>query len=86
MLNDDKNLMVVVNGYADKKGSASSNMKLSMNRANTVKRYLIAMGISADRIKVVAHGDKDPLASNDSVEGRSLNRCAVLQLTEGTIF
>ena len=83
MMKEDMKLNVIVNGYADNTGDVVANQLLSLNRANTVKKYLIAMGISPDRIKIAAHGDKEPQASNDTPEGRALNRCAILKLVKG---
>ena len=65
---------IVIKGYSDSLGSAGFNETVSGFRANAVKSYLIAKGISADQITIRALGDSDPIASNDTVSGRSKNR------------
>ncbi|HTF95832.1 MAG TPA: OmpA family protein, partial [Cellvibrio sp.] len=56
-------------------GSASYNQRLSERRARTVYEYLIAQGIRADRLEgPVGHGEERPIASNETDEGRALNR------------
>ena len=67
---------VLVEGYADEVGSDPANAIVSRGRADSVKRYLVANGVAADRIAVEAHGAADPLQSNESSEGRDLNRRA----------
>lgn len=66
--------MVYVRGYTDSTGSAGYNESVSRFRANAVKSYLVGKGARADKIQVFAMGAADPVASNESVEGRSLNR------------
>jgi type VI secretion system protein ImpK len=65
-------------GYTDNLpadiGHFASNEALSLARANTVRQMLVAAGVSADRIEMVAKGDAEPVASNETSEGRSRNR------------
>jgi OOP family OmpA-OmpF porin len=49
-------------------------MQLSVDRANAVKSYFINAGLNGNNFTVVGHGDKNPISSNDSEEGRILNR------------
>lgn len=49
-------------------------MSLSIDRANSVKSYLVNAGLNAANFKIVGHGEKEPVSSNDSEEGRMLNR------------
>ena len=82
-LGEEKDLFIIVDGHADKTGSASKNQVLSLKRANAVKKYLVEMGVNPSRIKVVGHGSAMPAASNDSPEGRALNRRATMQIGKG---
>ena len=82
-LKADKDAIVVVNGYADITGRPAYNKALSKRRAEAVKKELVKMGISAKRIKIVAHGSNDPAGNNDTAEGRALNRRAVMHLNIG---
>tara|TARA_Y100000389_G_scaffold113651_1_gene110764 strand:- start:4789 stop:5250 length:462 start_codon:yes stop_codon:yes gene_type:complete len=60
-------------GHTDSVGSESSNLQLSTNRANAVKDYLVDNGVTS-RIKAIGKGEKNPIASNDTAEGRARNR------------
>ena len=65
---------VWVNGYASSEGTASHNMQLSKDRANSVKTYLINSGVDAKRVKVKGMGETHPIADNSTEDGRVLNR------------
>lgn len=65
---------VEVAGHTDSVGSDRYNMDLSQRRANTVRNYLISKGIAADRLVAKAYGESQPIASNDTDEGRFKNR------------
>jgi outer membrane protein OmpA-like peptidoglycan-associated protein len=63
-----------VHGHTDSTGSEAHNQRLSERRANAVRDYFIKQGISADRIRAKGFGESKPIASNDTEEGRALNR------------
>ncbi|WP_097133354.1 OmpA family protein [Pedobacter xixiisoli] len=65
---------VTVNGHASSEGTAAYNMKLSKDRANSVKTYLVNSGVSASSVAVKGFGESKPIASNDTEEGRIQNR------------
>lgn len=66
---------VTVTGYADARGSDDVNLKLSRDRAEAVKTWLLAKtGASSDRIHTQGGGESDPVASNQTAAGRELNR------------
>ncbi len=65
---------IEVGGHTDNTGNKELNDKLSENRANAVKQYLLQNGIAASRIMSKGYGDRLPVASNDTNEGRQLNR------------
>jgi len=82
-LNDDSQLTIMVDGYTDATGSKAHNKVLSLKRAQAVKKHLVDMGIDPKRIQVVGHAEDNPVAPNDSAEGRLKNRRAVMHLTVG---
>jgi len=61
-------------GHTDNVGSDADNLILSKKRAEAVKIYLISKGISDVRINAIGKGEADPLASNETVQGREKNR------------
>jgi OOP family OmpA-OmpF porin len=61
-------------GYASSEGTAAHNMRLSKDRANSVKTYLVNSGVDAKRLKVKAFGETHPIADNSTEEGRVQNR------------
>jgi OOP family OmpA-OmpF porin len=61
-------------GYASSEGTTAYNLKLSKDRANSVKTYLVNSGVSASSLSVKAMGEANPIASNDTEEGRIQNR------------
>lgn len=68
------NTDIVVAGYTDSIGSASYNKRLSERRADSVTRYLENLGVDGDRLDPVGYGKSYPRASNNTAEGRQLNR------------
>ena len=67
-------VIIAVNGYTDSIGSDAYNERLSLRRANAVRAYLEAHGVAASRMTVKGFGEADPVASNDTAEGRAQNR------------
>lgn len=67
-------LKVQVEGYTDSVGSDDYNMKLSENRASTVKDFLISQGVSPNNITSQGFGKADPVADNSTAAGRAQNR------------
>lgn len=65
---------VTVNGYASSEGTEAYNKKLSKDRANSVKTYLVNSGVNASQVITKGHGEANPIASNDTEEGRIQNR------------
>ena len=65
---------IVVEGYTDSYGNFLYNKKLSKSRAEIVKRHLVKKGISPSKIQVFGMGPENPIASNDTPEGRGKNR------------
>jgi outer membrane protein OmpA-like peptidoglycan-associated protein len=71
-----------VEGYTDDSGSPQQNEQLASQRAKAVADHLVQSGIDANRIKVVSHGEHDPIANNDTAEGRAANRRVEIVVSE----
>jgi outer membrane protein OmpA-like peptidoglycan-associated protein len=65
---------VEIAGYTDNVGSVALNNRLSLRRAQSVKSWLVNRGIEARRMTTVGRGMRDPIARNDTPEGRAQNR------------
>jgi len=76
-LKANPDLDLVIEGHTDDVGNPAYNQKLSINRAESVKKVLIKLGISASRIQTKGYGDFRPVATNDNAEGRAKNRRVV---------
>jgi outer membrane protein OmpA-like peptidoglycan-associated protein len=72
--------IVEVAGHTDSVGSEQMNQSLSERRASTVSQYLVSRGLKQERMIVIGAGEGRPVASNDSEEGRALNRRVELTL------
>jgi outer membrane protein OmpA-like peptidoglycan-associated protein len=68
-------------GYTDSTGPADYNLKLSGERAAAVRNYLVAKGMSLSRFTVTGLGIADPVASNETAEGRTQNRRVEFAIT-----
>ena len=73
-LKSHPDIKVVCNGYTDSVGSQAYNLKLGQRRADSVKSYLESQGIDSSRIRTDSFGKENPVASNDTAEGRAENR------------
>ncbi|OGJ87522.1 MAG: hypothetical protein A2248_18670 [Candidatus Raymondbacteria bacterium RIFOXYA2_FULL_49_16] len=65
---------IEIRGHTDNVGSAQANMVLSLERAQSVKSYLVNRGVAADRVQVKGFGESQPVSSNRTAKGRAENR------------
>lgn len=65
---------IYIAGHTDNVGNKKANQKLSEDRANAVKKYLVDKGIDTQRVKTEGFGDSRPVASNATADGRQKNR------------
>lgn len=73
---------LLITGYTDSIGDEAYNRKLSLARAESLKKALVKRGISPARLEVAGAGAADPVASNKTLQGRALNRRVELQRTD----
>lgn len=69
-----KNFSLKLAGHTDNTGSDALNMRLSKDRAESVKSYLVSQGANASRIEATGYGESQPIASNKTAAGRQQNR------------
>lgn len=74
-------IKVQVAGHTDSRGRDAYNQGLSERRAATVRDYLVAGGFPAGQIRSVGYGETQPVASNDTEQGRAENRRVVITAT-----
>ena len=73
-LNDHPTMTISIEGHTDNVGSDEFNLILSENRAKAVYNYLVNNGIDADRLQYKGFGKTNPIATNETEEGRAMNR------------
>jgi outer membrane protein OmpA-like peptidoglycan-associated protein len=74
LLETNPKMKIEISGHTDAIGSSESNLKLSQGRAQSVVDYLISKGINSDRLSAVGYGKTKPIATNETDEGRAINR------------
>jgi OOP family OmpA-OmpF porin len=82
ILKDNPNVQVAVEGHTDSIGSDQYNLKLSLQRATSVKQFLVKEGVPDARLSVRGLGKTQPVASNDTDDGRAQNRRVELKVAE----
>jgi outer membrane protein OmpA-like peptidoglycan-associated protein len=81
ILKSHSGAQVRLEGHTDATGAEPANKKLSMDRAQAVKRMLVSDGVPASRVDVAGYGSEHPVASNDTDEERAQNRRTDLVVT-----
>lgn len=74
IMKENNKMSIEMSGHTDNVGNEASNLKLSEERAQSVTQYLIAKGVKSSRIVAKGYGKSKPVATNDTEEGRQLNR------------
>jgi OOP family OmpA-OmpF porin len=73
-LQEAGDIKIAVAGHTDSRGTEEYNEGLSVRRARSVAEYLVAGGIDRDRLRVEGFGESQPVASNETDDGRAQNR------------
>jgi len=74
VMQENPTLEIEMSGHTDNVGSEADNLSLSSNRAKSVMEYIVSKGIDSKRIASKGYGETKPVATNDTDEGRQLNR------------
>ena len=74
IMNKNPKIKIEIGGHTDNVGSKAYNQRLSQSRAESVVNYLISKGFSSDRMTYKGYGFDDPIATNNTEEGRAQNR------------
>lgn len=80
VLQEYKSTLVTISGHTDSVGSDEYNQTLSEKRAMTVATFLQGKGVATERLAARGYGEKQPVASNDTAEGKARNRRVELKL------
>ena len=76
----DKSIKIVITGHTDNTGNAEQNLRYyGMKRAESLRDYMVKQGVSADQIRCESKGQTEPIAPNNTREGRARNRRAAIQ-------
>ncbi|MFT3859582.1 MAG: OmpA family protein [Aquabacterium sp.] len=84
-LQGQPNTHVRIVGHADSTGSDEANNYLSAQRAQSVRNFLVDRGVNGTRIETVGRGSREPIATNDTAEGRARNRRVEIFLSEAAV-
>ncbi|NOZ53140.1 MAG: OmpA family protein [Gammaproteobacteria bacterium] len=80
VLNEYQSTLITAMGHTDSTGSNEYNQSLSERRALAVANYFINKGVAQERLAAIGYGENQPIASNTSANGRSVNRRVELKL------
>ena len=81
MLNESSQMTIQLEGHTDFRGSPTANLKLSQDRVDAVKKYLVGKGIAESRIATKAFGGSQPLSRANTPEARARNRRVEVRIT-----
>ena len=82
MLHTNPNMVIQLEGHTDTRGDKKLNLKLSEDRVESVRDYLVRRGVSKSRIKVKAFGGSQPLSTENTEEAHKLNRRVEVRIVD----
>lgn len=74
IINRDDNTILMIVGHTDSRGDEDYNLRLSERRAQSASRFMISQGLDSSRIQIVGRGENEPIAENNTDDGRQENR------------
>ncbi|HEV8245863.1 MAG TPA: OmpA family protein [Polyangiaceae bacterium] len=84
LVDNGEDRLITVEGHTDSRGNEDANLTLSTERAQAVRDYLVSLGVKPERISAIGRGEAQPIASNDTAEGRANNRRVEIILGQRT--
>jgi len=81
-IKENETVKIQISGHTDNQGSEVYNQKLSLERAQTVYRYLVDNGVDSSRLSFKGYGKERPIAPNDTEENRAKNRRTEILILE----
>lgn len=82
MMDDNKQIIIQLEGHTDNLGDAQANVKLSEKRVEAVKKYIVGKGISKNRIKTKAFGGSQPINNAVTPDARNMNRRVEMRILQ----
>jgi len=82
MLHDNPRMIIQLEGHTDTRGDKKENLKLSTERVDAVRDYLISRGVSKSRVKLMAYGGTKPLSTENTEEAHKMNRRVEVRILE----
>jgi len=74
LMKANPSMVIEVGGHTDNVGNDENNIKLSHQRAKSVRQYLVTAGIASKRVQAKGYGETTPIADNETKEGKAANR------------
>lgn len=82
MLTERPSIVIQLEGHTDNQGNEKLNLKLSQDRVDNVKKYLVSKGVAKDRISTKAFGGSKPIVQGNSMEARAKNRRVEMRILQ----
>ncbi|MFT7231682.1 MAG: outer membrane protein OmpA-like peptidoglycan-associated protein [Cyclobacteriaceae bacterium] len=82
LLKDNKSMVIEIGGHTDNVGADALNLKLSEDRAKAVMNYMVLAGIDQSRLRSKGYGESQPIAANDTKDGKAKNRRTEFEIVE----
>ncbi len=73
-LEENRDIYMKIDGYTDFIGTEGYNLDLSVKRARAIKNFLVERGVVANNVSIEGYGEQNPVASNETADGRARNR------------
>lgn len=86
IINRDEDTTLMIVGHTDSRGDDDYNLRLSERRAQSANRFMVSQGLSSSRIQIVGRGEYEPIADNNTDDGRQKNRRIEVAITASSDY